>query len=66
MQNTQDKRPLTMKHNVYLESKPRYETLDGLRGVAAIMVVIFHLMETYSKGPAYQIASKAVRKFVRF
>lgn len=46
-----------MKHNVYLESKPRYETLDGLRGVAAIMVVIFHLLETYSKGPAYQIVN---------
>lgn len=28
------------KTNVYLESKPRYEILDGLRGVAALMVVI--------------------------
>lgn len=44
-----------MKQNTYLETKPRYEILDGLRGVAAVMVVIFHLMETYSKGPAYQI-----------
>ena len=25
----------------YLESKPRYEVLDGLRGVAAIIVVLF-------------------------
>ena len=39
----------------YLASKPRYEILDGLRGVAAIIVVAFHLLETYSKGPAYQI-----------
>lgn len=37
------------------DSKPRYEILDGLRGVAALMVVMFHLFETYSKGPAYQI-----------
>ena len=41
--------------NVYLESKPRYEILDGLRGVAALMVVLFHIFETYSKGPQYQI-----------
>lgn len=37
-----------MAKNVYLESKPRYEILDGLRGVAAILVVIFHLFETYT------------------
>ena len=31
------------RENVYLESKPRYEILDGLRGVAAMLVVVFHL-----------------------
>lgn len=45
------------KENVYLESKPRYEILDGLRGVAAMLVVIFHLFETYSKGPEFQIVN---------
>lgn len=39
----------------YLASKPRYEILDGLRGVAALIVVAFHLFETYSEGPAFQI-----------
>jgi peptidoglycan/LPS O-acetylase OafA/YrhL len=38
----------------YLASKPRYEILDGLRGVAAMIVVAFHLFETYSKGPVFQ------------
>lgn len=38
----------------YLESKPRYEILDGLRGVASVIVVIFHIFESYSAGPAYQ------------
>lgn len=44
-----------MKTTTYLASKPRYEILDGLRGVAAMIVVAFHLFETYSAGPAHQI-----------
>ena len=39
----------------FLESKPRYEILDALRGVAALIIVAFHMFEYYSKGPAYQI-----------
>ena len=39
-----------------LRSKQRYEILDGLRGVAAIIVIIFHFFELYSFGnPAKQI-----------
>lgn len=34
--------------------KPRYEILDGLRGVAALMVVIFHLSEVFSYDPVYK------------
>jgi len=36
--------------NIYLASKPRYEILDGLRGVAAMLVVAYHLCETYYGG----------------
>ncbi len=39
-----------MSNNVYLASKPRYEILDGLRGVAATLVVAYHLFETYYEG----------------
>ena len=51
------------KENVYLASKPRYEILDGLRSVAALMVVMFHLFETYSKGPAFQIINLGRRAY---
>lgn len=37
------------------KTKPRFEILDGLRGVAAMIVVAFHLFETYSGGPCSQI-----------
>src|SRR6185503_18013360 len=39
----------------YLESKRHYEILDGLRGVASITVVIFHVFETYSGDRFHQI-----------
>lgn len=42
-----------MAHTQYLSSKPRYEILDGLRGIAAVLVVFFHMLETYSAGTAY-------------
>ena len=31
--------------NSYLASKPRYEILDGLRGVAAVVILVYHLFE---------------------
>jgi peptidoglycan/LPS O-acetylase OafA/YrhL len=38
-----------------LKSKPHYEILDGLRGVAAIMVVAFHLLEAHAASLLTQI-----------
>lgn len=38
-----------------LSSKPHYPILDGLRGVAAVMVVMFHLFEAHASSHAVQI-----------
>ncbi len=38
-----------------LNAKPHYLILDGLRGVAAILVVFFHLFEAHSSGHLDQV-----------
>jgi peptidoglycan/LPS O-acetylase OafA/YrhL len=38
------------KTPAYLESKSHYEILDGLRGVASLLVIAFHVFETFSGG----------------
>lgn len=38
-----------------LNSKPNYEILDGLRGVAAIIVLAFHLLEAHAANAFTQI-----------
>lgn len=41
--------------NQTIPTKERYEILDGLRGVAAVMVVIFHIFETHATSRFTQI-----------
>lgn len=36
--------------SIFSDSKKHYKILDGLRGVAAIVVVLFHILEIYSNG----------------
>lgn len=35
---------------IFSDSKPHFESLDALRGVAAILVVVFHVFEIFSGG----------------
>jgi peptidoglycan/LPS O-acetylase OafA/YrhL len=48
-----------MSKNIIMSSKPRYEILDGLRGVAAIMVVGFHVFEAYATSRFDQMLNHA-------
>lgn len=43
-----------MESQPLLDSKPHYHLLDGLRGVAALMVVIYHLGEAFATSPLDQ------------
>ncbi|HEY5408895.1 MAG TPA: acyltransferase [Ginsengibacter sp.] len=38
-----------------LTTKPHYLILDGLRGVASVMVVVFHLFEAHATSPLDQV-----------
>jgi peptidoglycan/LPS O-acetylase OafA/YrhL len=40
-----------------LSSKPHYEILDGLRGVAAVVVLFFHIFEAYTLDPYEKIVN---------
>ena len=40
--------------SAYADSKPHYLNLDGLRGVAALMVVVFHIFEIFAHGDPTQ------------
>ncbi|MDE5837270.1 MAG: acyltransferase [Paramuribaculum sp.] len=43
-----------MQNNSITSSKPRYELLDGLRGVAALMVILYHFGEGFATSPVDQ------------
>jgi len=42
------------KTTAYLAPKSHYEILDGLRGVASLLVVAFHVFETFSGGNRFK------------
>jgi peptidoglycan/LPS O-acetylase OafA/YrhL len=40
----------TLKSAAYPDSKSHYQILDGLRGVASVLVITFHVLETFTGG----------------
>ena len=40
------------RNSIFSDSKPHYEILDGLRGVAALLVIAFHVFECFDWSPA--------------
>lgn len=42
------------KTTAYLAPKSHYEILDGLRGVASLLVVAFHVLETFAGGNRFK------------
>ncbi|OIV41063.1 acyltransferase family protein [Flavobacterium johnsoniae] len=40
--------------SVDIQPKKHYEILDGLRGVAAVLVVIFHIFEAFNEGSRFK------------
>ena len=40
--------------SVDIQPKKHYEILDGLRGVAAILVVVFHILEGFNEGSRFK------------
>lgn len=44
----------TTPSSVYADSKPHYQILNGLRGVAALMVIWYHVFEAFATSPIDQ------------
>ena len=44
----------TLSSSAFADSKPHYELLDGLRGVAALLVMWYHVFEAFATSPIDQ------------
>lgn len=53
-QNFYEMSKTTVASAAFYDSKPHYELLDGLRGVAALLVIWYHVFEAFATSPTDQ------------
>ncbi|MBR5241222.1 MAG: acyltransferase, partial [Muribaculaceae bacterium] len=50
----------TIASQNFADTKPHYELLDGLRGVAALMVLIYHIFEGFAFAEGFNGAGEGI------